>query len=548
MANSAIRAPRPPSQQASLAGRAGFLWIALGLAVANFAVYWGLTGYQFLNFDDDWYVVNNTSVAQGFSWEGVRWAFTALDYFYWQPLTWLSHMLDCQLFGLNAGSHHFTNILIHVINTLLVFALFRRITGLTARSGTVAALFSLHPLAVESVAWIAERKNVLSGFFCLLTMWAYVHYVEQPSAKRYRWLFLAFIGGLMAKPMLLTLPFALLALDYWPLHRPEWGSRQGFMRLAGEKVPLLMLSALSGIVTYIGVKKMGALDFLAGVSMSTRIANALYSYVRYLALTIWPMGLNILNPYDQGLPLWKGVASGVALIALTLAAFRLRKSKPYLLAGLAWFVVILLPMVGLVQAGRQDIADRFMYIPLTGLCVALVWLAGDALASRPRIAFALAAVAVVACASSAWVQAGYWKDSVTIFQRTVDVTCNNTLAEYHLASALQENGQFEQAIAHFREAIRIEPSFYPAYYDLGSSLAARGKPEEAAGPLRMAVRYKPDHSGAYYRLGTVLVATGRPAEAVEPFREALRLGLKPELAVEARKNIDLALMQQLHQN
>ncbi len=548
MANSAIRATQSPGQHPSLAGRAAFLWIALGLTVANFAVYWRLTGFQFLNFDDDWYVVNNTSLSHGFTWEGVRWAFTSLDYFYWQPLTWLSHMLDCQLFGLNAGSHHFTNILIHAVNTLLVFALFRRMTRFTLRSGAVAALFALHPLAVESVAWVAERKNVLSGFFCLLTMWAYVHYVERPSGKRYRWVLLAFIGGLMAKPMLLTLPIALLALDYWPLHRPEWSSRQGILRLAGEKLPLLMLGALSAVLTYIGVKRMGALDFLAGVSTPTRIANALYSYVRYLELTVWPQSLNILNPYDQALPLWKGVASGIALAALTLAAFRVRKTKPYLLAGWAWFVVILVPTIGLVQAGRQGIADRFTYIPLAGLFVALVWLAAEALEHHPRVASALAAVALVACASGAWLQTGYWQNSVTLFQRTVDVTRNNTLAEYHLASALQEQGQFEQAIVHFREAVRIEPSFYPAYYDLGSSLAARGKPEEAEDSLRMAVRYKPDYSGAYYKLGTVLVATGRPAEAVEPFREALRLGLKPEFAAEARKNIELAALPQNRQN
>ena len=543
MATPAIRAPQQSSK-----GRAEALWIALTLTLANLAVYWRIASYQFLNFDDDWYIVNNTRVSHGFSWENVRWAFTAMDYFYWQPLTWLSHMLDCQLFGLNAGSHHATNLLIHAVNTLLIFALFRRMTRHTYRSAAVAALFSLHPLAVESVAWIAERKNVLSGFFCLLTIWAYVHYVERPSSKRYGWVLLAFIGGLMAKPMLLTLPFALLALDYWPLHRPEWSSRQGILRLAGEKLPLLMLSTLSALVTYVGVKRMGALDFLAGVSTPTRIANALYSYIRYLELTVWPQGLNILNPYDQSLPLWKGVASGAVLAALTIAAIRLRKTKPYLLVGWVWFVVILLPTIGLVQAGRQGIADRFTYIPLAGLFMALIWLLGDALVSRPRIASVVAALVVIACAAGAWLQTSYWRDSVTIFQRTVDVTQNNTLAEYHLASALLERGQHEQAIAHFREAIRIEPSFYPAYYDLGSSLAARGKPAEAADTLRLAVRYKPDYSGAYYKLGTVLVATGRPAEAVAPFREALRLGLKPEFAAEARKQIDQVLAEQSHQN
>ncbi len=543
MATSAIRAPQQSSK-----GRAEVLWIALALTLANLAVYWRVTGYQFLNFDDDWYIVNNTRVSHGFSWENVRWAFTALDYFYWQPLTWLSHMLDCQLFGLNAGSHHVPNLLIHAVNTLLIFALFRRMTRHTYRSAAVAALFSLHPLAVESVAWIAERKNVLSGLFCLLTMWAYVHYVEHPSGKRYGWVLLAFIGGLMAKPMLLTLPFALLALDYWPLHRPEWSSRQGILRLAGEKLPLLMLSALSALVTYVGVKRMGALDFLAGVSTPTRIANALYSYIRYLELTVWPQGLNILYPYDQSLPPWKGVASGAALAALTIAAIRFRKTKPYILVGWVWFVVILLPTSGLVQAGRQGIADRFTYIPLAGLFMALVWLLGEALVNRPRIASVVAALMVIACAAGAWLQTSYWKDSVTIFQRTVDVTHNNTLAEYHLASALLERGQHEQAIAHFREAIRIEPSFYPAYYDLGSSLAARGKPAEAADTLRLAVRHKPDYSGAYYKLGTVLAATGRPEEAVAPFREALRLGLKPEFAAEARKQIDQVLAEQSHQN
>jgi tetratricopeptide (TPR) repeat protein len=469
-----------------------FFWMALGLAALNFLVYWQLTGARFLNFDDDAYVANNPSVTGGLTWAGARWALTAIDYFYWHPLTWLSHMLDCQVFGLNAGGHHLTNLLIHIANTLLVFALLRRMTGHQWRSGVVAALFSIHPLAVESVAWVAERKNLLGGFFCLLTLWAYVDYAQQPSGKRYRWVMAAFIAGLMSKPILVTLPVVLLLVDYWPLRRPEWDSREGILRLATEKLPLVMLAGFSSALTYVGVKRLGALDALAGLSMPTRVANALYSYLRYLELAAWPKGLAILYPYDLRLPLWKGLISGLALAALTAALFRARKTKPYLLAGWLWFLVILVPSIGLVQAGTQALADRFTYIPLIGIFIAVVWGAGDVLKSRPRVAAAMAVAVLSLCVACASLQTRYWKDSITVFGRAVSVTRNNSLAEFHLGSALEEQGRPADAIPHLREAIRLEPRLYPAYYKLGSALRAVGQPEEAADNFRLAVHYRPD--------------------------------------------------------
>jgi len=545
MSNLAVPAWEPQTQQKSRAKRQSeSVWIVLGLALLNVAVYWQLTRYQFLNFDDDAYITDNPSVAAGLTWDGVRWAFTAIDYFYWQPLTWLSHMLDCQLFGLNAGSHHFTNVAIHLINAVLVFALLRRMTGFSWRSGVAAALFSLHPLAVESVAWVAERKNLLGGLLWLLTMWSYVWYVERPSSKRYQCVLIMFIAGLMAKPVVVTLPLILLLIDYWPLRRPEWHQREGVRRLVIEKLPLIALAALSSFLTYVGTKRMGAMDILSEVTTPTRVANAAYSYIRYLEFTIWPRGLAILYPYDPSLPLWKGLVCGVVLAAATFGAFRVRKTAPYLLVGWLWFLAALVPMIGLVQVGAQAMADRFTYVPLLGLLIAAVWAAGNILSCRPRTAAALAGVAVVLCTGCSWVQAGYWKDSVTVFERALAVTRNNMLAEYHLGWALEKQGRLSEAIPHFRETTRIDPQSMPGYYATGSTLAAMGKYSEAADSFRLAIRYQNNYADAYYFLALMMVQAHRAPEAIEPFRQALKLGIKPEFAAQAHNHLGMYFVSQ----
>ncbi|PYT28731.1 MAG: hypothetical protein DMG57_13915 [Acidobacteria bacterium] len=545
MSNLAVPAWKPQTQQKSRAKRQGeSVWIVLGLALLNVAVYWQLNRYQFLNFDDDAYITDNPSVAAGFTWDGVRWAFTAIDYFYWQPLTWLSHMLDCQLFGLNAGSHHFTNVAIHLINAVLVFALLRRMTGFVWRSGVAAALFSLHPLAVESVAWVAERKNLLGGLLWLLTMWSYVWYVERPSSKRYQCVLIMFIAGLMAKPVVVTLPLILLLIDYWPLRRPEWHRREGVRRLVIEKLPLIVLATLSSFLTYVGTKRMGAMDILGDVSTPTRVANAAYSYIRYLEFTIWPRGLAILYPYDRSLALWKGLVCGVVLAAATFGVFRVRKTAPYLLVGWLWFLAALVPMIGLVQVGAQAMADRFTYVPLLGLLIAAVWAAGNIFSGRPRTAAALAGVAVFLCTGCSWVQAGYWKDSATVFERAIAVTRNNMLAEYHLGWALEKQGRLSEAISHFRETTRIDPESMPGYYATGSALATMGKYSEAADSFRLAIRYQNNYADAYYFLALMMVQAQRAPEAIEPFRQALKLGIKPEFAAQAHDHLGMYFVSQ----
>ena len=491
--------------------------VVLALISATLAVYWQVHSFDFINFDDNVYIPENPAVAGGLTWSGVVWAFASVDYFYWQPLTWISHMLDVQLFGLHAGWHHLVNVFLHIANSLLVFFVFRSMTGALWRSALVAALFALHPLRVESVAWVAERKDVLSCFWFLVALWAYVRYARQPSDSRYRWVLAAMLMGLMSKPMLVTVPFLFLLVDFWPLRRVAFA----------EKVPMLFLAAVASVLTAIGTHRLGAMEWAAGIPMSARISNALVSYVRYLGKTIWPQNLAIFYPYPSATPLWKAAGAFLLLAAITAAVLWAARTHRFFAAGWLWFLIGLVPTIGLVQVGRQSMADRFSYIPLIGLFVAAVWGAEFFWRNRRQAAAILSGLVLLSCGIASWDQTRTWRNSETVFSHALAVTRESSVANRHLGAALAARGDFRAAIPLFAEAVRLDPRYFVAHYDYGEALLATGDPEAAMAQFREAVRYRPNFGDAYYGIGKTLVVTGKPLDALEATRQALQFGLSP---------------------
>jgi len=529
----------------------------LFLVVATLAVYGDLRTHQFINFDDGVYITENPPVQDGLTYKGLSWAFTTLHAANWHPLTWLSHMLDFQLFGMHPGGHHLTSLLFHLANTLLLFLWLQRTTGALGPSFLVAALFALHPLHVQSVAWVAERKDVLSTFFWLLTMWAYVWYVESPGLRRYLSILVCFILGLMAKPMLVTLPFVLLLLDYWPLGRlplkgpavaaasPKPGPGVTLKRLVWEKSPLLVVSALSTVVTFYAQKEGGAILTLQTLPIPNRLANALVAYVSYLGQMFWPARLAVLYPLPgHNLPIWLAPAAGLALAALTFLALRQARRHPYLPVGWLWYLGTLLPVIGLVQVGKQAMADRYTYVPLIGLFIMIAYGMAD-LAARwraPRFLLPVGAgVVLSALMICTWVQVGYWRDSISLYEHTLKVTGSNPIIQSNLGFALAAQGQMDQAIAHYAEALRLQPDLAETHNILGVALAAQGKMDQAMAQYAEALRLKPDLAEAHNNLGLALAAQGQMDQAMTQYAEALRL--KPDLA-EAHNNLGLALAAQ----
>jgi tetratricopeptide (TPR) repeat protein len=528
------------------------------LVVATLAVYGQLRNHQFINYDDNSYVYNNPLVQAGLTLKGLTWAFTTTSAGNWHPLTWLSHMLDCQLFGLNPGDHHLTNLVFHIANSLLLFLWLLYLTPSLGCSFMVAALFALHPMHVESVAWVAERKDVLSTFFWLLTMWAYVWYVRRPGLGRYLLILVGFCLGLMAKPMLVTLPFVLLLLDYWPLARlsfkggraaaaasPPPESGVALKRLVWEKAPLFGLAALFSLVAFYAQKEVGALWTGKTLPFTLRLANALVAYVSYLGKMFWPARLAVLYPYPgPNLPLWPAVAAGLGLAALSFLALRQARRHPYLLVGWLWYLGTLVPVIGLVQVGRQAMADRYTYVPSIGLFIAVVW-GTAALAARwraPRWLLPVGAgVVLSALAVCTWVQVGYWRDSISLYDHTLKVTRGNPVIQNNLGEAWAAQGKLAQAAAHYRAALRLQPDFAQALYNLGAALGAQGKLAQAAAQYRAALRLKPDFPEAQNNLGEVLATQGKLAQAEAQYRAALRL--RPDLAV-TRNNLGVALANQ----
>jgi len=500
-------------------------------------VYAPLSHYRFVMWDDPDYVLGNAHVAQGLTWQGIRWALTATDAANWHPLTWLSHMLDVQLYGMDAGPQHVTSLLFHIANTLLLFGALYRMTQAWGRSAFAAALFAVHPLHVESVAWIAERKDVLSGFFWMLTMWAYVSYVRRRGIWRRLAVAACLALGLMAKPMLVTLPFALLLLDFWPLERSEtWA------RLVKEKIPLFALAALSSVVTVLVQQQAGAVKGFEKYSLGLRLENAAASYFGYIAKTLWPARLAALYPMaSSGLAV--EAALGALLVAgVTILAFRARRERGYLLAGWLWYVGTLVPVIGLVQVGAQAMADRYTYIPLIGLFMMIAWGARDLAAKWRLSAWAMAAaaaVALVACAAAARAQVAYWSDSNALWERALAVTRDNAVAHNNLGAVLVKQGQTGEAIGHFAEALRIRPRYPDAENNMGMALLWEEKYGQAEGYFRAALRDLRDYPDARNNLGKALMWQGRLDEAAREFQEALRL--LPDFA-DAENNLGMVLL------
>lgn len=471
----------------------------------------------FTNFDDDDYVTANRHV-QHLTWKNVGWAFNIGYTSNWHPLTWMSHMMDYRLFGSNPLGHHLVNLLLHIANTLLLLLIFARMTGSMWKSAFVAALFAVHPLHVESVAWVAERKDVLSTLFFMLTILAYLRYAAKPGAVRYLPVMGLFALGLMAKPMLVTLPFVLLLLDYWPLDRIRLG-----WRLIWEKLPLIVMAGGSSVLTYLAQKTGGAVSGFEAVQLGVRVSNGVVSYASYFLKMIWPRNLAAAYPHPGDSLSSLAVAGALILLsALTYAAIRESRRRPYLLFGWLWFIGTLVPVIGLVQVGSQAMADRYTYIPLIGLFIAAVWFIGEGRKGERTIAGGGLAV-VLALALVTWVQVGYWRDSVTLFKHAIAVTRDNYIAHNSLGSAYAELGKAEDALEEYRQAVNINPNYTPARSNLASQLQKAGRLDEAAEISRQASKMNPQSAETHYNTGLVLHQSGDLDGAVREYQEAIRI-------------------------
>jgi tetratricopeptide (TPR) repeat protein len=520
--------------------------VCLLIALITAGVYWPVAKQGFINFDDPDYVSGNPRVQAGLTLGSVQWAFTSFYASNWHPLTWLSHMLDCQIYGLRPGGHHVTSLLLHVVNSLLLFGLLKRLTGAFWRSALVAALFALHPLHVESVAWVSERKDVLSAFFFMLTLWAYARYAEVQSPKSkvqslnsgvwYVAALVLFALGLMSKPMLVTLPFVLLLLDYWPLGRfqlstatpplPAAAQRSTLRRLAVEKIPFFALSALSCVLTFLVQRACGAMTPLAKTPFELRVANALVAYARYLGKTFWPAKLAVFYPYSPlSVDSWQVMGAALLLLIATVAIVMAARKQPCLLIGWLWFLGTLVPVIGLVQVGKQALADRYAYLPHIGLFILIVWGAAAIVARlrRPRLISVVAAgLAVTGCGIITSHQLSYWRDTKTLFQHAVAVTSRNFVAYAVVGNALVEEGKLPEAIEQCRKSLEIAPDYPEAHNTLGNIYGKQGKYDEAIASYRSAatdLSYADPRNG----MADILIKQGKFAEAEAQCREALQL-------------------------
>ncbi|MFZ1074562.1 MAG: tetratricopeptide repeat protein [Verrucomicrobiia bacterium] len=519
-------------------------FMGLLLALATLLLYLPVCRSNFLVYDDDDYVTNNAVVQNGLTWAGVKWAFTTGHASNWHPLTWLSHMLDCELFGLNAGAQHYVNVLFHTANVVLLFALILRLTNAPWPGAFIAALFAWHPLHVESVAWISERKDVLSTFFGLLTLLSYARFA-QSGAKNiapvlgsrsptpdYFFALVFFALGLMSKPMLVTLPFVMLLLDVWPLRRMTWDKWRGagVLRLAFEKLPFFLLSAASCVITFLAQSQHagGAVVSLDKVSLSYRLCNVLVSYGRYLLKFIWPVDLAVFYPLSDQIARVRilAIVAAMALVVISWVVWRMRRSCPYLLVGWLWYLGMLVPVIGLVQVGGAALADRYTYVPSIGLFIAAAFGLRD-LAGRfqfLKIPIAIAAGLILAgCLMLTENQLRYWRDSQTLFSHAVAVTENNDVAHTNLGVALEQQGKLEDALAEYRTALKLAPDSAEAHNNLANLLAAAGHMDEALAEYHEALRTNPRNPAAHVNLGTLLVELGRFDEAMKHYAEAAQL-------------------------
>ena len=530
-----------------------FYLICFFLALVTLAAFAPLARCGFINFDDPDYVTENKLVQRGITWEGTVRAFQTGRAGNWHPVTWLSHMLDCQIYGLNPAGHHFTSVIFHIANTLLLFAIFSSATGAMWRSALVAALFALHPLHVESVAWVSERKDVLSTFFLLLALGSYFRYAKilakttaqasPPSQQRvsYFLCLIFFALGLMSKPMLVTLPFLLLLLDFWPLQRMQFPPLKINSQLVYEKIPFFGLSIISSIVTFYVQKEGGAVSSFTHLTLAPRLTNALVSYCRYIWKALWPVDLAVLYPMREW-ALWQSLGAALFLILVTVAALRVASRRPYFVTGWFWFLGTLVPVIGLVQVGVQSMADRYSYVPLIGLFVALVWGAHEILTNKGKqLAFAMVAIVMGACALVTRAQLQYWQNGATVFERALAVTKSNFTAHSNLGVVLGRQGRVTESIQHYRAALEIKPDHGETHYNLANALARMGETTEAISHYQAALKANPKDAQAHNNLAVALQKSGAGPEVEMHFREAIRLN--PDHS-EAHFNFALFLLKQ----
>ena len=499
------------------------IWICLVLAVVTLGLYLPAMRHDFVQYDDQQYVTENPQVQAGLSVAGLRWAF-GFHAGNWHPLAWLSHMLDCHIYGANPAGHHLTSLLLHAANAVLLFLALRRLTGSTWRSAIVAALFAWHPLHVESVAWIAERKDVLCALFWLLTLFAYARYAARPDAGRYAATLGFFVLSLMAKPMAVTLPFVLLLLDYWPLNRVQTKS---FRALLWEKTPFFAATLVACVLTMLAQEQ--AIASTAGLTVLQRLAHVVVAYVHYVGAMFVPLNLAVFYPYQLLLPTSTLLLACLVIAAVSLLAIFNARRRPYLLIGWLWYLGTLVPVIGLVQVGDQAWADRYTYLPLIGLFVFVVWGAAEWIGNRTRLRVVAVAVMAIALLATTSVQLRHWKNTRTLFEHTARVTQGNQMAATILGSLLAQEGRLEEAIEHFRQALRYKPGYPEAHFFLGHTFDKQGRLEEAVLEYQNALRFKPMQEQTHIFLAITLAKQKKLEKAVSHYLAALKLN--PESAV-----------------
>jgi len=515
--------------------------IGIALSLAIIIIYWQVKEFKFVYYDDDAYVTEKVHVMAGLTWPGVKWAMSATEAGFWHPLTWISLMLDRELFNFNAGGFHWTNVVLHLLNTLLLFILLGAATGAPLRSAFVALLFAIHPLHVESVAWVAQRKDLLCTLFGFASLWAYVRYARSPSRRGYVPVIIYFILGLMSKPMIVTFPFVMLLMDFWPLQRltafqpksadsllPTYGrfAEQRFSILLLEKLPLIVLSVIASILVIITEKQAGALTSLENLSILERCGNAILSYVKYIAMMFWPTRLAFLYPHPATIPLFQVIGAIIIIISITFIISYAYRRKPYLFVGWFWYLGTLLPVIGLIQVGPPALADRYTYVPIIGLFIMIVWGVIDLTAEwklKRLFLWVIGSTTVVTLALLSYVQIGYWRNSITLFERALKVTKGNYIVLNNLGYVYINNGGNDKGISYLEEAIKVNPRFGAPYHNIGLCLYDLGQYEKAIKYLKKAqeLSFPSDETPRY--LGDAYRQTGRVNQAILAYLQALRI-------------------------
>jgi protein O-mannosyl-transferase len=505
----------------NISSKKQILIIYILLAVVTLAVYWQVNQYDFVNIDDNVYVYQNIHIQSGITLNGFRWAFSTTTSRLWNPMIWLSLMFDYQLYGLNAGGYHLTNLILHIMSSLLLFWLFNRMTGAIWKSAFVAGLFALHPLHVESVAWVSERKDVLSAFFWMLTLCLYVYYTEKPVTRRYLLVISSFVLALISKPMVITLPIIMILLDYWPLKRFESKKDSLLLWQLREKTPFLILSAVVAIISIYTMHDPSIEYF----SLISRFANAPVSFVTYLEKTFWPHDMAVFYPFSNQLPVWKVLGSILLILLISIAAIAMIKRMPFLFVGWLWYALTLLPVIGIIQNGEYAMADRYTYLPSIGIAVMLAWGTPFTIKSEHtrKILFPTTIAFLVFLSLLSWAQCHYWKNSIELFSHTLLVTKDNFFAHNNLGFALCAEGKVEEAIDNYNKALHIKPNV-SSYNHRGIAYAILSQYQRAIEDFNQAIRLKPNYAEAYNNRGSVHLLQGNNSLGCVDVQKACALG------------------------